>query len=209
MSVVPFAASLEWYAAWWQARCKGLPDAESIAAANIATDISGKDYARCRIMANGNEIILSMAIEGGAARLKRSSFIPSAQLSDHGNWRHVHLGALEATYRRTPYFQHLFPIISEVYSAPTRSLAAFNLSLHNAISGFLYIPEQTIFHDLWQTDSDIMEYLRSDTTGKIQSDAIQERASELTVQISPRLSIIDSLMHLGTELILPLTLLRN
>lgn len=209
MSVVPFAPSAAWYAAWWQARRKGLPDAESIAAANIATGISGKDYARCRIMANGNEIILSIAIEGGAARLKQSSFIPSAQLSDHGNWRHVHLGALEAAYGRSPYFQHLFPIISEVYSAPTRSLADFNLSLHKAISGFLSIPERPLLHNPRQTDSDIAAYLYSDTTGKIQPDAIQERASELAVKISPRLSIIDPLMHLGTELLLPLTLVRN
>lgn len=209
MTIIPFAPSAAWYAAWLRARCKGLPEAESIAAANIATGITGKEYARCRIIGNGNEIILSMAIEGGAARLKRTSFIPSAQLSDHGNWRHVHLGAIEAAYGRAPYFQHLFPIISEVYSSTTKSLAAFNMSLHKAISGFLSIPEQNLQHNSRQTDPDIMAYLCSDSTGDIHPDTIHERASELAVQISPHLSIIDPLMHLGTEILLPLTLLQN
>ena len=208
-SIVPFAPSAAWYAAWWQARRNGLPDAQSVAAANIATGISGKDYARCRIKANGNEILLSVAIEGGAARLKRRSHISSAQLSDHGNWRHVHLGAIEAAYGRAPYFQHLFPIISDVYSGTAGSLADFTLELHKAISGFLSIPEKTLFHNTEQTDSGITAYLRSDATDRIHPEAIYERASELAVQISPHLSIIDPLMHLGTEILLPLTLLQN
>lgn len=192
MSVVPFAASLEWYAAWWQARRKGLPDAESIVAANIATGISGKDYARCRIMANGNEIILSMAIEGGAARLKRSSFIPSAQLSDHGNWRHVHLGALEATYGRSPFYQHLIPVIRDVYNSQENTLRGFNYEIHHAICSFLNV----------ENIKNIQDTILYEGT-----HATKERGEEIANGLDRKLSIIDTLMRFGTESILALDIL--
>lgn len=192
MSVVPFAASLEWYAAWWQARRKGLPDAESIAAANIATGISGKDYARCRIMANGNEIILSMAIEGGAARLKRSSFIPSAQLSDHGNWRHVHLGALEAAYGRSPFYQHLIPLIRNAYASQENTLLGFNSEIHHAICSFLNIENIKKIQDT-------ISYKGSLIT--------KERGEEIANVSDRKLSIIDTMMRFGPESILALDIL--
>ena len=192
MTVVPFAASLEWYAAWWHARCKGLPDTESIAAANIAAGISGKDYARCRIMANGNEIILSMAIEGGAARLKRASLIPSAQLSDHGNWRHVHLGALEAAYGRTPYFQHLMPLINEVYNTQEKTLIGFNTAFHHAVCSFLDIENLKDVEDIMPSKL---------------SCTMKERGEEIANGLGSGLSVIDSLMRLGKESILALDIL--
>lgn len=190
--IVPFAPSAAWYAAWWQARRKGLTDAESISAANIATSIRGKDYARCRIMANGNEIILSMAIEGGAARLKRSSLIPSAQLSDHGNWRHVHLGALEAAYGRCPFYQHLTPLIRDIYNSQEHTLPGFNAKIHHAVCSFLNIINP-------KNIPDIISY-----TG---SSATKERGTEIVIGLQRELSIIDTLMKLGTESILAFDIL--
>ena len=190
--VIPFAPSAAWYAAWWQARRKGLPDAESIAAANIATDISGKDYARCRIMANGNEIILSMAIEGGAARLKRTSLISTARLSDHGNWRHVHLGAFEAAYGRCPFYQHLTPLIRDVYNSQEYTLPGFNAKVHHAICSFLNIINLKNIQDI---------------TSYAGSYATKERGTEIAIGLQRELSIIDTLMKFGTESILALDIL--
>lgn len=187
--MVPFAASLEWYAIWWKARRERLSDSEAVSAANVATGIGGKDFARCRISANGNEILLSMAIEGGASTLKRQSQISKARLSDHGNWRHVHLGALEAAYGRAPYYQHLIPLIKGVYDSSENSLQGFNDALHKALCQFLNI---TGHHE----DLDLITASGSDVS--------LERAKELLSLASSRLSMIDALMNFGHETLLVL-----
>ena len=96
----------------------------------------GKDLARTLI---AGERMLSVPVEGGSARLKRTGIDPrDVQISDHGVWRREHLGAWNAVYGKTPFFAHLYPLIEEAYNAHSRgSLAEFNGALWNVVADFL------------------------------------------------------------------------
>lgn len=62
-------------------------------------------------------------------------------VSDHGRWQAMHLGALDAAYSRTPYYQHYIPRIAKlINSAPGRPAEAFCADLVAAIDNFLGLP---------------------------------------------------------------------
>jgi len=110
VNVFPYAASAAWYAAWLRSLSSDCPMEEAIADANISTQTDGKDFARTRIRGNapGDEILLSVAVVGGASILKQSRRLSHAILSEHSDWQHNHLGALEASYGRAPFFRYIF-----------------------------------------------------------------------------------------------------
>lgn len=65
---------------------------------------------RCAL---GDGTKLTVPIEGGRTAIKRDA--PELwQVSEHGNWRHVHCGALEALYGRTPFYRHYAPALTDV-----------------------------------------------------------------------------------------------
>ncbi len=183
VNVVPYAASAAWYAAWLRSLSSDCPMEEAIADANISTQTDGKDFARTRIRGNapGDEILLSVAVVGGASILKQSRRLSHAILSEHSDWQHNHLGALEASYGRAPFFRYIFPDLKRIFSGYGQPLADFNREIHNYICDFLNI---------------------RDILSVPLSDAAKERGKELACEISPRLSIIDPLMRFGPETIL-------
>lgn len=71
-----------------------------------------RDYTRTIIESNSFEgMVLTVPVAGGSSAAKRLK--PSQlEISDHGDWTRIHLGAIEAAYGREPYFQHLFPEIA-------------------------------------------------------------------------------------------------
>lgn len=190
MYVVPYMASAAWYAEWLRGLSIGMPETEAVGLANCAADVYGKDFARCRIRSNGGEILLSEAIEGGSSRLRRESALPKVMLSDHGNWRHTHLGALNAAYGRTPYYQHFMPLLEPVYQSAEVSLSGFNAKIHEAILKMLF------------GDDDPAQLIRA-LSG---SNAAKERGKEISAEISLPLSVIDALMRHGREVLLALYL---
>jgi len=185
-AVVPYFPSARWYASWLCARINGMPDNDAINAANQTTAASGKDFARCRIAGRDRHTLLSVAVEGGANRLRNPDAPAHAVISMHGNWPHTHLGAMEAIYGRTPYYQHIMPELRDILLTPTETLAELSSSLHKALSGFLPVPVR-----------------EGHTT------ALADRCLEVASLINPGLSILDPLMRLGPETSLGLLALRN
>lgn len=172
---MPYLPSARWYALWLVARAGGHDDAGAVKAANAGASVSGKDFARCRIAVRGRATLLSVAVEGGADRLRNPRALWEAAVSMHGNWPHVHLGALEAVYGRTPYYRHIMPALRDVLQEPPARLMELNTRLHGAVAPFLTVPAGAM-------------------------TAVQaERAREVASLINPELSIIDPLMRLGTE----------
>ena len=188
MTMVPFMASASWYAEWLRGLSIGMPEAEAVGLANCAADVYGKDFARCRIRGNAGEILLSEAIEGGSPRLNRASALPKLMLSDHGNWRHVHIGALNAAYGRAPYFQHFMPLLNVVYNSEEKSLMRFNLMIHYAIRKMLF------------GDYDPLRLIKDVGASAMALRRGKEIASEMPMKIS----VIDSLMRLGRDTTLAL-----
>lgn len=79
-------------------------------------------------------VLLTVPIEGGSSVVKRAH--PGQwTLSDHGRWRMMHLGALEAAYGTTPFFEHFYPGIHRVLSEAGQGMSFhdFTLRLYEAV----------------------------------------------------------------------------
>lgn len=73
-----------------------------------------REYTRTLIGSNSPEgIVLTVPVVGGSSAAKRLR-PEQLEISSHGDWTRIHLGAIEAAYGREPYFQHFFPGIAEI-----------------------------------------------------------------------------------------------
>lgn len=174
----PYTASTLWYATWANAISKNMTDVDAIIFSNNLCGISGKDFARCKILSGGKTMTLSTSVEGGSHSLNIITNLDIIKLSNHGNWPHVHLGALEAAYGRSPYYIYLMDEIVPILKNVPVTLGELNRRLHSALSGML---------PAIQTDM---------------KPSVKERGKEIATTLNPHLSILDALMRHGPETIL-------
>lgn len=115
----PYLAST----AWMRSQGKGMT-------------LQGRDYTRTLIESNrdGGQV-LTVPVEGGSSAVKRGP-VSGLRVSAHGDWPRIHLGALEASYGKEPYFAHLFPEIAEVISGYPESLIELNGRLLGVMLSF-------------------------------------------------------------------------
>lgn len=59
------------------------------------------------------------------------------RISDHGNWRHLHLYALESAYGNTPYFEYYLDEFAPFYEKGYEFLIDFNEALQEMICGLI------------------------------------------------------------------------
>ena len=65
------------------------------------------------LLASGTQLIVPLS---GGRKIRKSVSTERWEISEHGNWRHVHAGALNALYGRTPYWLHYSPMLLEIIS---------------------------------------------------------------------------------------------
>lgn len=176
MTVVPYLPTLRWYAAWFGSRCRGMGEKESQEYANRVCRISGKDFARTVLISPTGTVRLSVAVEGGAPRLKRAGAEGTVSISGHGNWPHVHLGAIEAGYGRAPYYQYLMPELREILTDVPLKLKDLNRRLHTWLTGYFQPYKEMRI-----------------------ADAVMRRGEEIGKKLDPDISVIDALMRYGPE----------
>lgn len=133
------------------------------------------------------------------------------RISEHGNWRRLHWGALYSAYGRTPYFDHIAPELEAIIvDGHQTHLLELNTQLQQLIVEFMDLPIQ---FSAQSTHQDSFNFI--DLRGKI--DMKRPDTLPLTdvpyYQVwadrhgfVPRLSILDLLMNEGREGIF--TLLR-
>ena len=183
--MIPFAASYKRYREWFSLLLDGgenhsspYTDGDSISLA----DPGGKERARTLIE---GELMLNVPVAGGAGMLKRKS-ASGLQISQHGRWQEVHLGAWRAAYGRTPFFPHLFPEIEKIYREKSEgSLEEFNKALHLLICRWLGM-EDGIVATLRTLPSEDRERLR-------------QTGAEKLHMIDRNHSIFEVLFRLGKE----------
>lgn len=168
--VTPFTVSLGWLEIYRQSLRKGLSEHEARLAADKAEGIVGKTFARCRL----DNLTLTVPVEGGASVLKRRDANPI--LSEHGKWRREHLGAFDALYHRTPFYEHLMPEIEEVY------VSSEGLTLEEFNSRLLEIA---------------LRWLDIGDTGNTNAARFHEIRDRMRASIIPGLSIFDAIFRLG------------
>ena len=61
-------------------------------------------------------------------------------ISEHGDWRRLHWGALFSAYGRSPYFDYVADDLSRVINGSQRYLHDFNAQMHEVIVDFMDLP---------------------------------------------------------------------
>lgn len=134
-------------------------------------------------------------------------------ISEHGDWRRLHWGALYSAYGRSPYFDYVADDLSRVIHGNQRYLHEFNSQLHEVIVDFMDLPLVTRYvgsSDL--RDTGCCEAL--DLRGRI----AMKRPDDLPITDVPYyqmwtatsgfvndLSILDLMMNMGREGVITLT----
>lgn len=96
-----------------------------------------RDYTRTVIESNNQDgMILTVPVKGGSSSVKRLK-PESLEISEHGDWPRIHLGAIEAAYGKEPYFLHLFPEIAAVITCRPQQLGSLNVLLIEKMMEFL------------------------------------------------------------------------
>lgn len=104
-------------------------------------------------------------------------------ISDHGNWPHNHLGAINALYGRTPFFPYLFPELSDIYRNLPATTTEFNLRLHRLICRWLD----------FEAIGDIPE-----------NEAVSQSIRYVSTFVNYDISILDGIFRLGKDMVLAL-----
>ena len=64
-------------------------------------------------------------------------------MSEHGNWRHLHWGALFSSYGKSPFFDFIADDLHRIIEGAQNSLLDFNMELHRVIVDFMDLPIAT------------------------------------------------------------------
>lgn len=145
---------------------------------------------------------LTIALEG------RTNAMPVAmkdvRISEHGNWRHLHWGALYSAYGKSPYFDYIADDLQAIIAGNQTSLLEFNTQLQNLIIDFLDLPIEIETHSI---DADTLASA-TDLRGKIAgkkpdtlpiADVPYYQVWATRHGFQPGLSILDLLMNTGRE----------
>ena len=125
-------------------------------------------------------------------------------ISEHGDWRRLHWGALFSAYGRSPYFDYVADDLSRVIHGDQRYLHEFNRQLHEVIVDFMDLPLTT--HYIQEDDS--VPEDATDLRGRIgmKKNDTQPIANVPYYQMwtgnggfKADLSILDLMMNMGRE----------
>lgn len=186
VTILPPAPSARWFSAFLSHLGQGFSEKEAISMANESL-VSCKDFARISILdTSGNLHLLSMAVEGGGRQLRNPDAIESLQLSDHGDWRRIHLGAFEACLGSLPFYRHIEEDFKQVYSDKSvSSLRDFNAAIFNILKTFLL---ENVNPDFLATAS--------------ANETLIDRGREISRGINPEISSLQAIAKYGRESLL-------
>ncbi len=137
--------------------------------------------------------------------------VPMSQvrISEHGNWRHLHWGALQAAYGKSPFYDYFAPELKPVIGGSQSHLLEFNTQLQQAIISFLDLPITITQGPVSQVPAGAVD-LRGRIGGKrpdnlpIANVPYHQVWQQRNGGFVPGLSILDLLMNQGREAIFTL-----
>jgi len=138
--------------------------------------------------------------------------IGALQVSDHGNWRHIHWNALASAYSESPFFMYyvddLRPFFESTPSKPQDNLFDFNLAICHKMCELLDIRPNIsvsggyILQDLLATDTIDLRNTIVHKHPLPDPDFTPKRyyqVYESKFGFQPNLSILDLLFNMGPE----------
>jgi len=97
-------------------------------------------HIRNRIKSANGEVMLSISVNLPNGRL--NTMINQANLDLTKPWQKKHLKSIYACYRKSPYFDDVYPFIETLFNSKYENLALFTISIIKAISEKLAINTQ-------------------------------------------------------------------
>lgn len=132
-----YAGSVDYYAAMLRFGCVGICGYERYNKRN-------KHLNRMEIAGTNGIQTLSVPLSKPNGSMK----VSEVGLSEHGNWRHIHWGALFSAYGRTPFFDYFADDLKRIYEdRGINTVFALNMALHYAVIDFLDLPVETVALD--------------------------------------------------------------
>ena len=136
-------------------------------------------------------------------------------ISEHGDWRRLHWGALYSAYGRSPYFDYVADDLYRIVYGSQHYLHEFNAQLHELIVEFMDLPITTRY----LSEGDEMDRIGiEDLRGRIGMKKVDSLPianvpyyQMWTAQTGfcPDLSILDLMMNMGREGIFTLMLMAR
>ena len=125
-------------------------------------------------------------------------------ISEHGDWRRLHWGALFSAYGRSPYFDYVADDLARVIHGGQRYLHEFNRQLHEVIIDFMDLPITTRYltsDERPDTDADDMRgRIAMKKPDNLAIDNVPYSQMWTARQgFVPDLSILDLMMNMGRE----------
>jgi len=130
-------------------------------------------------------------------------------ISEHGDWRRLHWGALYSAYGRSPYFDYVADDLSRVINGTQRYLHDFNAQLHQVVIDFMDLPISTSY-GVGDKGTDNVADLRGRIAMKkpdtlpIANVPYYQMWTAGREGFAPDLSILDLMMNTGREGIITL-----
>jgi hypothetical protein len=94
-------------------------------------------HIRNRIKSSNGEVMLSISVNLPNGRL--NTMINQAKLDLTKPWQKKHLKSIYACYRKSAYFEDIYPFIETLFNIEHENLSQFTMSIIKAISGKLAI----------------------------------------------------------------------
>ena len=163
---------------------------------------------RYLIDAPNGVVKLTVPLEGDSNAMP--VIMKDVRLSEHGNWRHLHWGALYSSYGKSPFFDYIADDLHRIIADGAQErLLDFNMQLHNLIVDFMDLPITTRVAVSEQDVAEALERDSLDLRGKIggkRGDKMPiadvpyyQLWSQRRQGFTPNLSILDLLMNEGRE----------
>ena len=131
-------------------------------------------------------------------------------ISEHGDWRRLHWGALFSAYGRSPYFDYVADDLDRVINGGQRYLHEFNRQLHEVIVEFMDLPITTRYMSMDEMpDAGIVDLrgrigMKKPDTLTIANVPYSQMWTQTRQGFEPGLSILDLMMNMGRESIFTL-----
>jgi hypothetical protein len=162
-------------------------------------------HSRHRYRVDGPNGVQTLTVPLVGATNNMTTPLCDVLISEHGDWRRLHWGALYSAYGRSPYFDYVADDLSRVINGSQHYLHEFNAQLHEVIIDFMDLPIVTRYVD-GAGEADLEATL--DLRGRIAmkkpdeqpiTDVPYYQMWTATSGFVPDLSILDLMMNMGRE----------
>lgn len=155
----------------------------------------------CRVIGANGEQTLTLPLVKPA-----SGAVNTLEISEHGDWRRTHWGAVFSAYGKSPFFEYIADDLEAIYNDTSITiLADFNIAIHRLVIDFLDLPIDVEYVDELPEMSEGVVDLRG-KVGMSSADGLDWIADESYWQVwqdrhgfRPDQSIFDLLMTNGRE----------